>query len=388
MKLHMQKSILNGLKADLLKIEKEDIVTIIGHNDIPLADGDALSSTKGLAVLLGKYHGLQNVHVRFAQKQTLSDTVKKFLEYQSKHTDIVTEFYLQEQFKDAKFITDYLIVCDTDFERTGFNKDQFQVNKGMFVLDHHAKEQQREDFKEMLAEDAVFKNYVFNSSNTEFGSASTSQLVLLLASMWSGTRFKDDGEELFMVTVPGILTDTGCFEYSGSSNAMQIISEFCQVVGKDWEIPQSDISNLTSVKWKSEDLSLISKIYNEIGIIKTQNGPVGFHIQNQQEMYREDGSYAAYSIVYLIGNFDTSAAITAMIKKLDDGRYEIMFSLRSVFPELNCRTFATKHEGGGGHIQAAGFELYTEPDADYVDAERIAQDKIDEFIDYIGGLNR
>lgn len=280
---------------------------IVGHKD---PDGDAIGSSLALYKALLEFG--KNVIV--ANTSKISD-LYFFLD------DTKNIKLLQKNEKAQVIIT----VDSADFDRTNLDKD-YVKDKILINIDHHP-------------------------TNTFFGNinyvipqaAATGCLIYEILKSNDIPISTKTAEYLYL----SILTDTGSFRYSStSSNAFRIASELIDLGVQPWKIAYNiyESKKLTTLKLMGLAINTIATYYNDKLTI----------MYITQDMYRDTNTTSDDTEGFVnIARSVKGCEVGALLRE-DKPNY-IKVSLRSK-DQVDVSKIALSF-GGGGHKNAAGFEL-------------------------------
>jgi phosphoesterase RecJ-like protein len=280
---------------------------IVGHKD---PDGDAIGSSLALYKALSEFG-----------KNAIVANISKISDLYFFLDDTKNIKLLQNNEKVQVIIT----VDSADFERTNLNKDYIK-DKILINIDHHP-------------------------TNTGFGNINyvVPEASAVGCLIYEILKFNDipislkTAEYLYL----SILTDTGSFRYSStSSNAFRIASELIKLGVKPWKIAYNiyESKKLTTLKLMGQAINTITTHYNDKLVIMYIN----------QDMYRKTNTTSDDTEGFVnIARSIKGCEVGALLRE-DKPNY-IKVSLRSK-DQVDVSKIALTF-GGGGHKNAAGFEL-------------------------------
>ncbi|WP_291490265.1 bifunctional oligoribonuclease/PAP phosphatase NrnA [Desulfurella sp.] len=280
---------------------------IVGHKD---PDGDAIGSSLALYKALTEYGKRAIV----ANTSKISD-LYFFLD------DVKNIVQLQNNEKVQVIIT----VDSADFERTNLDK-KYVKDKILINIDHHPTNTQYGNINYVVPQAAavgclIYEILKFNSIPISLKTA----------------------EYLYL----SILTDTGSFRYSStSSNAFRIASELIDLGVKPWKIAYNiyESKKLSTLKLMGQAINTITPYYNNKLII----------MYITQKMYEDTKTTADDTEGFVnIARSVKGCEVGALLR--EDKPNFIKVSLRSK-DQVDVSSIAASF-GGGGHKNAAGFEL-------------------------------
>jgi phosphoesterase RecJ-like protein len=280
---------------------------IVGHKD---PDGDAIGSS------LAFYKALSE----FGKNAIVANT--------SKISDL---YFFLDDTKNIKLLENneevqvIITVDSADFERTNLNKDYVR-DKILINIDHHP-------------------------TNTFFGNINyvVPEAAAVGCLIYEILKFNDipisskTAEYLYL----SILTDTGSFRYSStSSNAFKIASELIKLGVKPWKMAYNiyESKKLTTLKLMGLAINTITTYYNDKLAIMYIN----------QGMYKNTNTTSDDTEGFVNIARSVKGCEVGVLLREDKPNY-IKVSLRSK-DEVDVSKIALTF-GGGGHKNAAGFEL-------------------------------
>lgn len=247
-----------------------------------------------------------------------------------------------------------------------FSEDDISFNKGeiaydlIITVDCAELQQLRkiyEDNIEMFHQIPVI-NIDHHISNTHFGkinyidimsSATTELLLPLLEELTKDTQVDLIDEDIATLLLTGIITDTGSFQNANTTpKSFEIASNLIAYGARQQEIIQ--------YIYKTKQLSQLKLWGRVLSKIQTdEKHRIVWSVVSQQD-FRDTGSNEDETgdIIDELMTNAPGAEIILLIKEKKDG--SISVSMRSTTPSADVANMAESF-GGGGHTQAAGFNL-------------------------------
>ncbi|MGC9102865.1 MAG: DHH family phosphoesterase [Desulfurella sp.] len=280
---------------------------IVGHKD---PDGDAIGSSLALYKALTEYG-----------KNTIVANTSKISDLYFFLDDVKNILQLQNNEKAQVIIT----VDSADFERTKLDKN-YVKDKILINIDHHPTNTQYGNINYVVPQAAavgclIYEILKFNNIPISLKTA----------------------EYLYL----SILTDTGSFRYSSTSaNAFRIASDLIDLGVKPWKIAYNiyESKKLSTLKLMGQAINTITPYYNNKLII--------MHIT--QKMYNETNTTSDDTEGFVNIARSVKGCEVGVLLREDRPNF-IKVSLRSK-DEVDVSNIAASF-GGGGHKNAAGFEL-------------------------------
>ncbi|MCL1913817.1 MAG: bifunctional oligoribonuclease/PAP phosphatase NrnA [Eubacteriaceae bacterium] len=299
----------NNLSGIEKAIRENSSFLIFAHKN---PDGDAIGSAVCAGVMLKKI----GKSVGYAISHDNSGLSKLFEEGEFFMSQIMGEY-------DVALVLD----CSTlDFMD---NQELLGLCKCTMLLDHHQTEG-GESYCDFYFVDA--------------DRAATGEIVYELATMLDVEFDRQMAEALFL----SLSSDTGYFKYNNTTaRTHEIIASLYPLSNNFTNIAEYADS------YSFEKLSLMKETINNITFYLS--GKLGVCIlKNDIAPYYVD--METDGLIDFVRNVK-GCEISAFIKQVSDNMYKI--SMRSVVPGLDLSEFARKY-GGGGHKQAAGFDMKTD----------------------------
>lgn len=404
----MEKSIFNKYLEKLQPMKKAidtapegSKICIIFHNHTPKADNDTLAAATALWMIFHYLKEFPNHNIRLLAVGECEERASKIIKY---HQNILNddrykvEFIIEPEMMETIYCNQ-LYVLDTDFERSGFSSKNFKVLDNIIVLDHHPKLDKLSLLEEMKGISTCKIDQINCSSLDEQTlSSSTSQLMLALLHLlqskfdclWNDSDEKDLDlfykgsnflKNYYRILRSGIQTDTGGFGYSKTDNALLMVGKFLENFENfgPFEIDQAEFSNVTSIKYKSSDLSTIQSIYDKIEI--TEENIVTLICDKKDFYYPTLKVISGLSPISFCQNFEYIACISLQWEEQKDHSYKGYIQCRGIAEKYNVREFAMRY-GGGGHILASGADIIV-PKEKALEHEIIGSKIISAFKKYI-----
>lgn len=297
---------------------KKIIETIKNHKRFLLIshenpDGDAVGS------ILGLYFGLKKLK-KFVIP-VLPDPVPKIYSFLNGANDIKNDFELDE--------IEVAIVLDcADIGRVENLKKKLMMIPYKINIDHHP------------------SNFSFGEINyIDPRSSSTSEIVLKLL-----TRLKVEiDKDISFALYTGLLTDTGGFRFANTNLKTLKAATFLVKNG-------ADPFYISEMVYSMKPLKALKLLGRALEKLKKENGIV-YSILTLED-FKEFGAEEedAEGIVEYL-NKSNEANIAILFKQKFNGSYKV--SLRSK-GDIDVKDIALKF-GGGGHMNAAGFDVKDEP---------------------------
>lgn len=392
---------LQPMKDAIIAAPEGSKICIVFHNHIPKADNDTLAAATALWMIFLYLKNFPNHNIRILAVDECTERASKLLKY---HQNILNddrykvEFIIEPESMEPIYCNQ-LYILDTDFERSGFTSKNFKVLDNIIVLDHHPKLDNLSLLEEMK-EMQTCKVSQINCSTLEeqTASSSTSQLMLALLQLlqpkfdclWNDIAEKDLDtfykgcnflKSYYRILRSGIQTDTGGFSYVNTDNALLIVGKFLENFEKfgPFEIDQAEFLNVTSIKYKSTDLTTIQKIYDSIEI--TKENIVSLICDKKDFDYPEFKIKSSLSPISFCQSFEYIACISLQWEKQKDHSYKGYIQCRGISEKYNVREFAIRH-GGGGHIVASGADIVI-PKEQALERESIGRKIVSDFKKYI-----
>ncbi|MGC8616502.1 MAG: DHH family phosphoesterase [Desulfurella sp.] len=280
---------------------------VVGHKD---PDGDAIGSSLALYKALTEYG-----------KNTIVANTSKISDLYFFLDDVKNILQLQNNEKAQVIIT----VDSADFERTKLDKN-YVKDKILINIDHHPTNTQYGNINYVVPQAAavgclIYEILKFNNIPISLKTA----------------------EYLYL----SILTDTGSFRYSSTSaNAFRIASDLIDLGVKPWKIAYNiyESKKLSTLKLMGQAINTITPYYNNKLII--------MHIT--QKMYNETNTTSDDTEGFVNIARSVKGCEVGVLLREDRPNF-IKVSLRSK-DEVDVSNIAASF-GGGGHKNAAGFEL-------------------------------
>lgn len=271
-------------------------------------DGDALGSA--IALVLGLRSMGKEAYI--ATRDLIDDTYK-FLP-------------LMDEIKDScyeiKNNTQCLVVLDCgNIERISAKVDINNLNYKVINIDHHLSNDMYADI-----------NYV------DTHSAATAEIVYKILKLLD----ININSEIATCLYTSIVTDTGSFKYSNTTNTTHSIAG--ELIGVGIDFPNIHRSIFENKPF--EKLKLYGKVLNEMKLYNNEKSCI---LSLPRSITSELGDTS--DIIALQMQID-SIEVAALLKDVEDG---VKISLRSK-NTLDVRNIAEKFRGGG-HERAAGFLL-------------------------------
>ncbi len=295
--------------------EKLNGMTSVGISGHIRPDGDCVGSTMAVYNYIATYHPEMKVDVYL---ETIPN-VFHFL----KHTDKI-------QTTSEDKVYDLFIVLDCgDKERLGSNAKYFELAKHTLCIDHHASNQ-------AFAEE----NYIIPDAS------STCELVYNMMDVEKITK------EIAECLYTGIVHDTGVFQYSCTSaqtmNIVGILMEkginYPKIVDDTFYTKTYDQTRILGYALLNSKLYLDGKV---ILTYLTRENMAEFHCSPKEL----DGIVNQLRVTK-----DTVVAV--FLYECEDGSFKASFRVNG---EFNVAEIALVF-GGGGHIKAAGCNIFGEID--------------------------
>lgn len=389
---------LKPLKNSILDSKDGEKICIVFHNYIPAADPDTLSAATAIWLIFKYIKKAQAHNIRIIGTGECGERAFNAIQYYERI--INDEEYKVEFIKDVEYMKEpischRLYVVDTDFGRTGFKPEHFQVKDEIIVLDHHNKLDELIELGKMCSlESCKIHRILCSSSDENLRSASTSQLLLILmCAMYPKLarnffniqsedietieRSKEFLKQYYRVLRAGIQTDTGSFMFSNTDNALLAVGKFLDTFEPygPFEIDQNEITNISVLKYSQKDLEIVQKLYKGLSIIDS----VVLLTCYQEDFIREDGSKSNISPIHICQAFQYNAAMSIKWEEKDSNGWIANVELRCMKPEDSVVTFAKRFKNGGGHPCAAGFSYRAPKDQIHIKSLELQR----EFLNYI-----
>ena len=312
---------MHNIKTKIANLIKENDRIVLFHHVMP--DGDSISSSYGLLLSLKK---------KFPNKEIKWVADKENIKRRFSLLDITFEDVIEDV--DKSFLA---IIGDTSVGSRVYGYDQFQKAGTKVCFDHH-----------------------------------TNGLDLEADLFWSEPKYPASSIQAFeiseelgiekspreaIMSLYGILTDTGFFKYSlNDSKTLEVAAKLMKWINRD-ELDEL-YQNMNRVTEKS------IKINNKIMNNYKKEGQLVYSYISKQDIKETGGVATSYNRPNSIGNIGNSLMWILFVEYDDYTRVEY----RSLGLPVNE---IAKHFGGGGHIRASGCRI-----------EPISKEKANEIIEF------
>lgn len=210
------------------------------------------------------------------------------------------------------------------------------------------------DMKDILSKSPVFKAMIDHHPNPQLQNnvmvsvteaSSTCELIFEFIHTLSGDEIVDRDMAICLYT--GIMTDTGCFNYSSSRpRTFEIVSKLLQR-----NIPKDEIYSRVFNNFSENRLRFLGFCLNDkMETFPEYKAAFMAITQEEQERFKFTTGDSEGFVNYPLSI--KGIVFTAFFTERKD-RVKISFRSRGKFP---ANQFAEKHFGGGGHLNAAGGE--------------------------------
>lgn len=300
-------------------LSQEAKIVITTHQN---PDGDAIGSVMALSLLL-KSMGHQ-VH------PIIPNEFPDFLKWMPGSETIID--FTRSRHRSERFIAEAEIIFyldHNDARRGADMKDTLAASKARrIMIDHHPSPQLAVDF--MLSRTAA---------------SSTCELIYEFIELMDKTNLLTP--QIAQCIYTGIMTDTGCFNYSSSRpRTFEIVAHLLQ-----FDIPKDEIFRNVYDSFTESRMRLLGYCLSEKMQVIPELGTafISLSLEEQERFHFMTGDSEGFV------NFPLSIKginFTALFTERKD-KIKISFRSRGSFP---VNSFAEQHFSGGGHVNAAGGE--------------------------------
>lgn len=309
---------LDGFKATLA-LHQNIIITTHAH-----PDGDAIGSSLGLYQIL-KTQGIHSTII-------LPTALPAYLSFLPDLDDAVVT-YETEGDKAKKIIQDATLYIYLDFNhpsRTGNTMYQFlqkQVDKSIICIDHHLE----------------FKEEMYSMYYSDSDKSSTCEMIFDIIEEMGWIDFLN--KEVMTALYTGLVTDTGSFRFSSTTNRVHDIASLFISKGLQPHVIHELLFNQNSER----KLRLLGHLLSEkMTILSKKNyGFMYLDMKTAQSYDLQPGDTEGF-VNYMLSIQGIKVAI------FGTQRYDgIKLSMRTE-GEIDANVFMRTHFNGGGHKNASG----------------------------------